>query len=100
MRYITLEQIKANARIEPDFHEDDALLESIGDGAESYLEAHLNQELDDIVAENSGELPIALCRALLLMVDYLYDNSGSGETKPVPQAYFILTAPWKRYSIA
>ncbi len=99
MNYLTLEDIKQQCRIEADFHEDDALLESLGDGAESFLEAHLNESLDNIVADNGGELPVALYRAMMLMVDYLYDNPGSGDNKEVPNAIFILSAPFKKYAI-
>ena len=79
---------------------DDALLESLGDGAEDFLQSHLNRQLDDIVADNAGYLPPALNSALLMLVDYLYDNSGSGETRDVPNAFFILCAPYKTYTIA
>lgn len=100
MNYITLEQIKAQLRIDELFADDDALLEGLGDAAESFLEAHLNCPLDDITAENSGELPKALVQALLMYVSYLYDNDGSGETREIPNAFWILCNPWKTYSIA
>lgn len=99
MNYLNLDIIKKQLRIEEDFHEDDALLESLGDGAESFLEAHLNESLDNIVADNGGELPVALYRAMMLMVDYLYDNTGSRGTEEVPNAFFILAAPFKKYAI-
>lgn len=99
MKYITLEDIHRQLRLEPDFTEDDGLLEGLGDAAESFMEAHLNRALDDIAADNSGELPKALWQALLMMVDYSYDESGSGESRPVPDAYWILCKPWQNYTI-
>lgn len=99
MNYLTLEDIKQQCRIEANFHEDDTLLESIGDGAESFLEAHLNESLDNIAADNGGELPVALYRAMMLIVDYLYDNTGSRGTEEIPNAFFILAAPFKKYAI-
>lgn len=100
MQYITLEDIHRQLRLEPDFTEDDEILTVYGDSAEDFLTAHLNCALDDISAENSGQLPVSLKNALLLYVDYMYDNSGSGDSKPIPQAFWILTNPYKTYSIA
>ena len=99
MKYITLEDIHRQLRLEPDFTEDDDLLEGLGDADESFMEAHLNRALDDVAADNSGELPKALWQALLMMVDYSYDESGSGESRPVPDAYWILCKPWQNYTI-
>lgn len=99
MNYLNLDIIKKQLRMNEDFNEDDTLLESIGDGAESFLEAHLNESLDNIAADNGGELPHALLTTLLLLVDYLYDNPGSGDNKEVPNAIFILSAPFKKYAI-
>lgn len=99
MNYLTLEDIKYQLRIEQEWDEDNPLLESIGDGAESFLESHLNESLDNITADNGGELPKSLYRALLLLVDYLYDNTGSGDTREMPTAFFMLVAPFKKYAI-
>ena len=100
MNYITLDQIKKQLRIEPYFTEDDELLTLYGESAEEHLAAHLNCSLDDIAAENSGELPKSLVNALLIYVDFMYDNTGSGENRAIPQAYWILTNPWKTYALA
>ena len=100
MTYLTIEAIKQQLRIDANFTLDDVLLESLGDGAENFLEAHLNIALDDVCAENSGYLPDALYRALLILVSYLYDNDGSGENKEIPNAFWVLCAPYKKYSIA
>ena len=100
MKYLTIEDIKRQCRIDSDFTEDDELLEIYGDSAETFLESHLNIALDDIVAQNSGELPKALYQVLLILVDYSYDNSGSGENRELPQALWILCKPWQVYTIA
>ena len=100
MTYLTIEAIKQQLRIDVNFTLDDVLLESLGDGAENFLEAHLNIALDDVCADNSGYLPDALYRALLILVSYLYDNDGSGENKEIPNAFWVLCAPYKKYSIA
>lgn len=100
MTYLTLDSIKHQCRVDDIYKDDDALLSSYGDAAESFLEGHLNNQLDNIAADNSGELPPALYQALLMLVDYFYGMSGSGEKHDVPQAFWVLTNPWKTYSIA
>lgn len=99
MTYITLEEIKKQCKVDSWFTDDDTMLASIGDGAENYLENYLDMALDDIAAQNGGTLPAALHSALLMLCDYLYDNSGSGTMQDVPQAFFVLTLPFKNYSI-
>lgn len=99
MIYLTIEEIKKQCRIEDWFTEDDTMLQSIGDGAENFLENYLDQALDDIAADNGGSLPPALHRALLMLVSYLYDNDGSGQTQDVPRGFYVLTMPFKNYSV-
>lgn len=100
MNYLDIDIIKKQCRIDADFTEDDELLSLYGDSAEDFLSQHLNCALDDICAENGGELPKNLINAMLIYVDYLYDNSGSGENREVPNAFWILAAPFKKYTIA
>lgn len=100
MNYITLNEIKQQCRIDSTFTADDDLLTDIGNGAEDFVQSHLNTQLDDITAENGGELPVAIKRAILMLVSYMYDNDGSGHNEDVPQAFWILLNPYKTYSIA
>lgn len=100
MKYITVEEIKRQCRIDEFFSLDDALFEDLGESAESFLEQHLNCALDDITAENSGEFPRSLKQALLIFVSYLYDNDGSGENREIPQAFWVLCKPYQNYTIA
>lgn len=84
MNYLTLEDIKQQCVIDSDFHDDDVLLESMGDAAEDYVEQLVNEQLDDIAAKNSGELPKSLYHAMLIFVDYLYSSQrGSSNTEHV-----------------
>ena len=100
MVYLTIEEIHQQLRMDPSIStEDDQLLTALGDSAENFLENHLDRLLDDVTAENGGELPSALHQALLLLVDYLYDNSGSGENREIPNSFWILSQPFKKYSI-
>lgn len=99
MNYLTLEDIKKQLRVDSWYEGDNDLLEIYGDSAEDFLENHLDTPLDDICAENGGELPKSLYQALLMLVDYFYDNSGSGETREIPQAFFYLTHPFRKYTV-
>lgn len=99
MNYLTLSQIKQQCRIDSYFTDDDELLKGIGDSAEDFLENHLDVALDDIAAENGGDLPAALYRALLIFCSWAYDNDGSGENRELPQAYFILAHPFRKYTV-
>jgi len=100
MNYLSLEDIKRQCRIDASWTEDDDLLEGLGDAAESFTEAHLNNSLEEITAQNSGELPSSIYRAMLLLVSYYYDNDGSGDQRPLPQAYFIMVKPWQKYTFS
>lgn len=100
MNYLTLEELKRQCIIEADFTEDDELLEALGDAAEDFVQAHINCMLDDVTAENGGTLPNSLRQALLIIVDYLYDNRGSGDNHEIPPAFYVLCKPWMTYTIA
>ena len=101
MNYLNLDIIKKQLRMDASFTDDDDLLTLYGDSVEAFVEQHLNCALDDITAENSGELPKNIINAMLLLVDYLYDHSGSGDRDiEIPNSMWILLAPWKKYSIA
>lgn len=84
MRYLQLSDIKKQCVIEDYFTDDDALLESMGEAAEDYIEQLVNKPLDDIAAENQGELPKSLYHAMLIFVDFLYSTArGSSGTENV-----------------
>ena len=100
MRYLDLDIIKKQLRMDSSFTDDDAILEVYGDSAESFLESYLDTNLDVIAAQNSGELPKELINAMLMFVDYMYDNSGSGETRDIPKAFFMLACLYKKYPVA
>ena len=99
MNYLDLDIIKKQLRMDASFTDDDDILNVYGDSAEEFTEQHLNCALDDIAAENSGSLPKNLINAMLMLVDYMYDNSGSGESRDLPNAFWILCKPWQKYSI-
>ena len=99
MTYLTLDDIKRQCIIEESFTEDDDLLEALGDAAEDFVQSHINQQLDDVAADNAGDLPKSLKQAMLIMCDYLYDNRGSGDNHEIPDAFYVLCKPYMHYTI-
>ena len=73
MNIVTLEEIKANARI--DSQEDDILLEQIGEAAEQTVLNLLERDLDDIRAEFHC-VPAPIKQAVLMMATHLYEYRG------------------------
>lgn len=91
MKYLTLEEIKKQCTIDPQFDEDNEFLTMLGDSAEDMAEKLVNCSLDELTAEN-GELPPTIRHALRMLVDYFYSvNRGSSENTPdIPNAVNIM----------
>lgn len=94
MRFLTLNQIKQQLRIEPDVIEDDAYLEHLGEVAELAVENDLNRTLYvmDIPESDPFGLQVNVRhqQAMLLMVGQLYENrevTSELTMKEVPLAY-------------
>ena len=99
MRYLNLKDIKNQSVIDVDFEDDDVLLEQMGNAAEDYIEQLVNKPLDDICAENGGEMPSSLYQAMLIMTDYLYSqNRGSEQqTVDVPKVVEIFVKLYRSF---
>lgn len=99
MRYLQLSDIKKQCVIEDYFTDDDALLESMGEAAEDYIEQLVNKPLDDIAAENQGELPKSLYHAMLIFTDYLYSSSrgSSGVDNILPNVINLISKMYRSY---
>ena len=99
MKYLKLEDIKAQIVIEPSFTEDDALLTTMGNAAEDYVQELINKKLDIVAAENGGELPHLLYQAMLIMVDFFYSQNRGSETdsKIVPPVLDIIVKLYRNF---
>lgn len=98
MKWLTLEAIKAQLRIEPDFTAEDELLEMYGDSAEETLLATLNRTFEDII-EVYGRMPAPLKHATLMLVDTSYQYRSPVSTQSmslVPYTFDILVKPYMR----
>ena len=98
MKWLTLERIKQQLRIEPDFHDEDSLLEMYGESAEEVLLNYLNRTYAEVAEEYSG-VPTPLQVASLMLVDtsYQYRSPVSAQSMSlVPYTFDILIKPYMR----
>ena len=73
MKWLTLERIKQQLRIEQDFHEEDEWLEDAGETAEDAILEVLNRSYEDMY-EVYGRVPAPVRHASLMLVASLYKD--------------------------
>ena len=98
MKWLTLEQIKAQLRIEPDFTAENTLLNSYGEAAEETLLNYLNRPYQDII-ERYGKVPLPLVQASLMLVDVSYQHRSPinvTNISLVPYTFDLLVKPYMR----
>ena len=98
MKWLTLERIKQQLRIEADMHDEDSLLEMYGESAEDVLLNYLNRSYEE-VSEVYGGVPVPLQHASLMLVDtsYQYRSPVSAQSMSlVPYTFDILVKPYMR----
>ena len=102
MKWLTLDKIKAQLRIEPDFTAEDTLLESYGESAETTLLNYLNRPYADILG-SYGDVPQPLVQASLLLVDTSYQHRSPisvTNISQVPYTFDLLVKPYMRLTSA
>jgi uncharacterized phage protein (predicted DNA packaging) len=100
MKWLTLDEIKQQLRIEPDFTDEDALLTSYGTAAEDTVLNVCSRTYDDFI-DNYGEIPQAVKNATLLLVSTSYEQRGAVNMQQlyaVPYAFDMLVKPYMRLS--
>ena len=98
MKWLTLERIKQQCRIEPDFTEEDSLLEMYGESAEEVLLNHLNRSYENLM-EVYGHIPAPLIHASLMLVDVSYQHRSPVSPQNMSIVHYtfdILTKPYMR----
>ncbi len=98
MKWLTLERIKQQCRIEQTFTEEDSLLDMYGESAEEVLLNHLNRSYENII-EVYGHIPAPLIHASLMLVDVSYQHRSPVSPQNmsiVPYTFDILTKPYMR----
>lgn len=83
MKWLTLERIKQQCRIEQDFHDEDEILELYGESAEEVLMAVLNRTYEDLF-EEYGRVPMPVVHASLMLAAKGYKDR---EIDIVQEAY-------------
>lgn len=97
MKYLTIEQIKQQLRLDDQqvFDEHD-LLELYGDSAEDTVLNILNRTMEDVI-EQYGRIPAALRHATLMLVDNAYKERSPitpQNMSTVPYAFDLLIKPY------
>ena len=82
MKWLTLQRIKQQLRIEPEFVNEDELLEMYGESAEEAILNVLNRRFEDIY-EMYGRTPAPVVHASLLLVAKSYKDRESDMTQQV-----------------
>lgn len=98
MKWLTLEKIKQQCRIETDFTLEDTLLTGYGESAESTILNHLNRTYYDLL-EQYGTIPQDIINASLMLVDVWYQHRSPVEALSmsiVPYTFDLLIKPYMR----
>lgn len=98
MKWLTLERIKQQCRIEPDFTDEDEILEEYGESAEETLLNYLNRSYENVISVY-GRIPAPLRHASLLLVDTSYQYRSPVSTQNmslVPYTFDIMVKPYMR----
>ena len=96
MNILTIDQIKAQCRIDPEMTEEDNLLELYGDAAEETLLNYCNRSLESLY-EEYGRIPAAITQGALLLVANSYKNrepASMGNLYTVPYSFDALVKPY------
>ena len=96
MKWLTLEMIKAQCRIEKDFTLEDGLLCGYGEGAEGAILELCGRTYEDLI-ETYGKVPPQLVNASLLLVAQSYkerEPSSAQNLSVVPYGFDIMVKPF------
>lgn len=99
MQFLTIEEIKKQCVVDPDWHGDDEYFEMIGDAAEDMTAALLDCDLNELF-DNNGNLPNTIRHALRMLVDYFYAvNRGSADQgKEIPDTVYNMLKLYRQYN--
>ena len=82
MKWLTLEAIKRQCRIEPDFHDEDDWLEETGEAEEDTVLNLLNRSYENLI-ETYGKVPTPIVQATLELVDKSYQHRSAIGTQQI-----------------
>ena len=102
MKFLTLEQIKAQCRIEEDFTLEDSKLTLYGDSAEQVIFNMCQRPYEDFI-ETYGAIPQDVVHAALLLVTASYEHNAAVSMQNlsmVPCGFDLLIKPYMRLTSA
>lgn len=76
MKWLNLQLIKNQLRLEPDYNDEDDMLELYGDSAEEVIMEYIRRDYDEII-EKYTSVPKNLVLASLMLVDISYQNRSA-----------------------
>ena len=97
MKWLTLERIKHQLRIEPDFHDEDDILELYGDSTEDAIMEVLNRSYEELY-EVYGRIPAPVVHASLMLVAQSYKDREKDLVQQVNAnpTFSLLLKPYMR----
>lgn len=98
MKWLTLEDIKQQIRMEENFNLEDGLLEAYGESAEESV-LNILQRTETDLYEEFGKIPVPVRHATLLLVDHFYQHRSPTENisiSIVPYSIDFLLKPYMR----
>lgn len=98
MDFLTLQSIKKQLQLEPDFAEDDELLEEYGESAEETIYNYIGRTFDELM-EKYGKMPTPLKHAALMLVGISYqyrEPVTPMNTARVPFTFDFLIKPYMK----
>ena len=98
LKWLTLEDIKAQCRIEPDNTLEDTLLTLYGAAAEQALLNACNRTYENLIDQYT-EVPNDLYVAGLLLTCHLYEHRGPTTNVTLSVVPYTLDMFWKPYAI-
>lgn len=100
MQFLTLSDIKKHLNVDAAFTDDDNYISSLGDVAEQIVAKHIDNDLENVIAFNQGELPQPIIHAMKLFIGNMYMNRESiafASASDIPLSYEYLLAPYHNY---
>jgi hypothetical protein len=98
LKWLTLDNIKAQCRIMPENTLEDKILTLYGAAAENALLNAMNRTVESLI-EDYGEVPDDLHVAGLLLANHLYEHRGPTTNVSLSVVPYALDWLWKPYAI-
>lgn len=96
MKWLTLEKIKAQLRIDPSFTLEDNILEMYGESAEDSVLDIIRRSYTEVI-ETYGKVPTPLVHASLMLVDLSYKERGPVSSQNLYQVPYAIDMKLKPY---